>query len=100
MAEKTSESKCRKKDLVSLIWPVNTCCSTLIRGLPKGVTVDVAAGTWTFNGTTQLIGSRIYPCLAWIDYPIGVYDRTKMKHLEAMKMDIEWVQTRNAPPGD
>ncbi len=92
-----SEVKFRKKDLISLIWPVNTCYSTLITGVPKGVTVDKVAGTWIFRGQTQPIGSRRYPCSESIDYPIGVYDRTNFHHLDKMKEDIEWVQNRNRP---
>jgi len=91
------KAKCRKKDLVSLVWPVNTCYSTLIAGVPKGVTVDKVAGTWTFQGRSQPIGSRRYFCTECINYPIGVYDRTKLDHLEKMKEDIEWVQNRNRP---
>jgi len=92
-----TEVKFRKKDLISLVWPVNTCYSTLIAGVPKGVTVDKVAGTWTFRGQTQKIGYRRYPCTEGIDYPIGVYDRTKIDHLDKMKDDAEWVQNRNRP---
>ena len=84
----------KEKDLVSLIWPVNTCYSTLIDGVPKGVTVDMIAGTWTSQEQTQPIGSR-GDCSEDTDYPIGVYDRTKLEHLKAMKRDIEWVKMRN-----
>lgn len=95
-----TKPKFRKKDLISLVWPTNTCYSTLIVGVPKGVTVDIAAGTWTFHGHTQSIGSRRYPCSEGTDYPIGVYDRTKIEHLKAMKSDVEWVKERFNPPGD
>lgn len=92
-----SKVKCRKNDLISLVWPVNTCYSTLIAGVPKGVTIDKVAGTWTFQGQTQAIGSRRYPCMDITGHPIGVYDRTKIRHLEAMKDDAEWVRDRNRP---
>lgn len=83
-----------KEDLISLIWPINTCYSKLIDGLPRGVTVDIVTGTWTFQEQTQPIGSRI-DGPEDTDYPIGVYDRTKLLHLKAMKRDIEWVKKRN-----
>ena len=95
-----SNTEYRRKDLISLVWPVNTCYSTLMAGAPKGVTVDKTAGTWTFGGQTQPIGSRRYPCMDITGHPIGVYDRTKIEHLRAMKHDSEWVRDRHSPPGD
>ena len=95
MAEKKPNPECRKKDLISLVWPVNTCYSTLIAGVPKGVTVNTVAGTWTFKGQTRQIGgNRRYPCMDITGDPIGVYDRTKINHLKQMKEDAEWVRTR------
>ncbi len=90
----------KKRDLVSLVWPVNTCYSTLISGVPKDVTLDLMAGTWTFQGQTQVIGSRCSPAYDRTGDPIGVYDRRLLRHLEAFKNDCEWVRTRHDPPGD
>jgi hypothetical protein len=100
MVKNKSKTKCRKKDLVSLIWPVNTCYSTLITGVPKGVTINLVANTWTFRGEKHQIGDS--GCSFGEDEgnPIGVYDRTKIKHLEQLKQDIEWVKTRHAPVED
>ena len=92
--------KHKKRNLVSLVWPVNTCYSTLISGVPKDVTLDLVAGTWTFRGQTQAIGSRCYPVYGRTGDPIGVYDRRLLRHLEAFKNDCEWVRTRNNPSGD
>ncbi|NCO24990.1 hypothetical protein GW901_00485 [Candidatus Parcubacteria bacterium] len=101
MTENKSKPKCRKKDLISLVWPVNIRCSTLIAGVPKGVTIDTVAGTWTFEGQTyQIGGNGRYNAIPWIDSPIGVYDRTKMKHLDQMHSDIIWVERRNVPAVD
>ena len=101
MAEKKSKPKCRRKDLISFVWPVNTCYSTLIVGVPKGVTIDTVAGTWIFQGQTHRIGgTRRYPCRDITGDPIGVYDRTKIRHLEQMKEDAEWVRSRSDPRGD
>lgn len=102
-AKKTTKAKpkFRKKDLISLVWPTNICYSTLIAGVPKGVTIDTVAGTWTFQKQTyQIGGTRRYPCAAITGDPIGVYDRTKITHLEQMKRDVEWVESRFEPPGD
>lgn len=93
--------KCRKRDLVSLVWSMNSCYSRLIAGIPPDVTVDTMASTWTFQGQTHRIGGhRRYPCADVMGHPIGVYDRTKMKDLEQMKNDIEWVKERNRPASD
>lgn len=90
--------KHRKRDLVSLVWPVNTCYSTLIRGVPEGVTLDLVSGTWTFGNQTQSLGCRRHSSgYEGVGHPIGVYDKTKLKHLEAMKQDVEWVKERNRP---
>ena len=90
--------KTNLKDLISLIWPVNTCYSTLIAGVPKGVTVDTMTETWTFKKQTQPIGSPIgsrSDGRAITGHPIGVYDKTKLEHIKAMKCDIEWVKERD-----
>ena len=95
MRKNRPKPKCMRKNLISLVWPVNTCYSNLIVGIPKGVTVDTVAGTWTFQGQTYKIGDpeRCH-CGDITGNPIGVYDRTKIKHLNQMKEDAEWVRTR------
>jgi hypothetical protein len=87
----------REKNLVSLIWPTNTCYSELIRGIPKGVVVDTDTETWTFRGETFPIGGnhKCSPLGEEKGYPIGIYDKTDFEHLEMMKSDIEWVRERN-----
>ena len=102
MAEQTEKTtkglnkkKCERKNLISLVWPVNTCYSILMEGVPKGVTVDLIAGTWTFRRHSYAIGSqRCYYCCELEGYPINVYDRTNINHLQEMKRDIEWVKER------
>ena len=98
--EASSRLKHKKKDLISLVWPTNMCYSRLINGVPKEVTVDLVAGTWTFDGRTEAIGSRRRQAYSRTGDPIGVYDRTKFPHLESFKDDCEWVRTRNSPAGD
>ena len=99
--EKKFEPKCKKKDLISLVWPVNTSTSTLIQGVPKGVAIDTVAGTWIFEGRTyQIGGNGRYNAIPYVESPIGVYDRTKMTHLYQMRSDIIWVERRNGPAGD
>ena len=100
MAKGKAKPKFKKRNLISLVWPVNTCYSHLQAGVPKGVTVDLIKGTWTFQGDTLPIGSSRRNAMDITGDPIGVYDRTKIEHLEAMKDDSEWVKTRHGPPGD
>jgi len=101
MAEGKTKPKFKKRNLISLVWPVNTCYSHLQAGVPKGVTVDLIKGIWTFHGQTHKIGGhRRYPCMDYTGDPIGVYDRTQINHLEQMKEDAEWVRTRFDPAGD
>ena len=97
---KNGKPQYKKKDLISLVWPVNTCYSELISGVPQEVTVDLAAGTWTFKGQTQPIGSRRNPCMDYTGHPIGVFDRTKIKHLQAFQDTVEWVRDKNRPLSD
>ena len=95
MEKKRPKPRYRKRDLISLVWPVNTCYSDLIVGIPKGVTVDTVAGTWTFQGQTYKIGDPDRcSCRDITGNPIGVYDMTKIRHLNQMKDDAEWVRTR------
>ena len=86
--------------MVSLVWPVNTCTSTFMAGVPKGVTIDRVAGTWSFQGQTYQIGGPGNYIFPWTEYPIGVYDMTKIKHLIQLYKDIIWVERRNGPVGD
>ncbi len=86
----TRRQKHRKRDLISLVWPDNTCYTSLVAGVPKGVELNLKAGTWTFGGQTCRIGQGIFS-LRETGTPIGVYDRTKLAHLQQMKFDSEWV---------
>lgn len=100
-SQKVTGSRYKIGNLVSLVWPVNTCYSSLINGIPKGVTVDLEKGTWTFNGHTRPIGkSERYPGFIATGAPIGVFDRTLFNHLEEFKYACEWVRTRNDPAGE
>lgn len=86
----------KRQNLVWLVWPPNTCYSRLQAETPKGVIVDIKNGIWTFRGTTRKIGGSILiKNFDDPDSPIGVFDRTKFSHLEALKETIEWVKERN-----
>ena len=52
----------------------------------EGVTVDVEAGTWSFEGDTYLIGDILQrKCARGARQgPIGVYDRTNLEDLKNM----------------
>lgn len=81
--EKKKPKKFKKRNLVSLVWPTDVYCVDIIVGVPKEVTVDLLAGTWSFQGRTQPIGTTgQYRHLE--GYPIGVYDRTNIRHLRAI----------------
>lgn len=96
-----AKGKFRKKDLISLVWPMNTSTSTLIQGTPKGVAIDIVAGTWTFEGQTYHIGGNgRYNAIPYVESPIGVYDRTEITHLYQLRSDIIWVERKNRPAGD
>ncbi|MDO8601228.1 MAG: hypothetical protein Q7R46_00940 [bacterium] len=99
VAEKKVVVKFRKKDLISLVWPDNTCTSDLIAGVPKGVIVDKVAGTWTYQEQTYEVGGNGNHSFVWTGYPIGVYDRTNIKHLNQMHGDTIWVENRHKPTG-
>jgi hypothetical protein len=89
-----TKAQFRKKDLISLVWEANPYSSSLISGVPKGTILDGVRGTWTFQGQTQEIGARCYSSGAIVaGNPIGVYDRTKIGHLRAMKDHTESIRT-------
>jgi len=101
MAAEELKPRCKKKNLISLVWPVNTTASTLIAGVPEGVIVDKVAGTWTFEGRTYKIGGNgRYNAIPYEGSPIGVYNRTNIKHLRQLHSDIRWVASRFRPAVD
>ena len=94
--------KHKRGDLVFLVWADNTCYSRLIEEIPAGVTLDLVAGTWTFEGRTQLIGEQLSNVRSFErgGNPIGVYDRRLLRHLRNMQAMSEWVRTKDGPFGD
>ncbi len=89
-----------KRNLVSLVWPRNTCYCKLLNGTAPGVSVNTKAETWNFQGIEYKIGGDRCQARVVEGNPIGVYDRTKFKHLLRLQDDIEWVATCNGPCGD
>lgn len=79
----------RKRNLIFLVYPINTCYTKLQTEIPQGVTVDTRERTWTFGNSTFPIGQRRTPFYPREGLPIGVYDKTKFAHLQAMKEDSE-----------
>lgn len=99
MASQTpAKPRCKKRNLIFLVWPINTCYSHLQTKVPKGVSLDLQEGTWTFQGMSFAIGKGTRSCfIGQTGAPIGCYDRTDIEHLEEFKSDCEWVRTRNGP---
>ncbi|OHA67950.1 MAG: hypothetical protein A3C82_02875 [Candidatus Wildermuthbacteria bacterium RIFCSPHIGHO2_02_FULL_47_12] len=87
----------RKRDLIFLVWPVNTCYIHLQAEVPKGVSLDLQKGVWTFQERSFPIGERDYRSLEHTGVPLGCYDRTKLNHLRTFQDAIEWVAGRNRP---
>ncbi len=90
MRKNGPKPKCMRRNLISLVWSKKADYSDLILGIPKGVIVNAFAGTWIFRGEMHKIGTE-YHDKAIIGNPIGVYDRTKIRHLNQMKEAIEGI---------
>lgn len=75
------------KDLVILVYASNTCYTTVRsaeQNLPEGLEIDLDTCIWKFDGTEYQIGQMRrceYGCRWGV---IGVYDRQKIDHLNAM----------------
>ncbi len=90
----------KKEDLIYLVYCANTAYITLRENPPKGVTVDPEKGTWTFTGPfgsgTRPIGTsfrfRAGCPVVYEGYPVGVYDRTKIEHLNAALYQVREVE--------
>jgi len=84
------EKKYRKKDLVALIFASNTCYTNVVplsKVRTKDFSVDIKRGTWSYGkwedsriGKSRYIGADKYGV-------IGVYDRTKIAHLNSIVHD-------------
>jgi hypothetical protein len=72
----------KERNLVALILAQNPCYTEVVSLKQiKGLQIDLVAGTWTLDGGTAKIGESGGGGI------IGVYDRTKIKHLDAMVDD-------------
>ncbi len=75
------------KDLVVLAYANNTCHTTLHNAepnLPGGLEIDLDTCTWKFDNKTYQIG-QMRQCEHGCRWGvIGVYDRQKIDHLNAM----------------
>lgn len=75
------------KDLVVLVYASNICCTTVRSAepnLPEGLEIDLDTNSWKFDGKKYQIGEMRrceYGCRGGV---IGVYDRQKIDHLNAM----------------
>lgn len=58
---------------------------TVTTDCPRGVTLDLEAGTWCFRGETVTIGERWQRSLNWIpNFPLGVFDLSDPTQLQPM----------------
>ena len=74
----------KRENLVFLAYSSNTCYTQLSEGdEPKGCSVDLEKGVWTFGGGVFQIGMEMRHC-DWGCYwgVIGVYDRSNLEHLK------------------
>ncbi len=96
-----SGNKFFMRNLVFMVYPVNTCYISLQRQHPEGVSLDLIKGEWAFNGHIAKIGQPLLHSM----YPqtgvcVGVFDKTQFKHLEMMLLVEREVATRGYPAGD
>jgi len=73
--------KHRKKNLIVLVYGMNTAYTLLQTEVPKEVEIDTREGTWTYGHLTFRIGESCTSFYAYGGVPVGVYDRTKLSHL-------------------
>lgn len=86
----------QQKDLVYLSYAPNACYSTVTDKPPPGVTVDIKAGTWSFEGRMYEINGRTRRCDWGSHYgPIGVYDKSDVKNLARIASD--WKEASKEP---
>lgn len=83
-----------KNDLVWLIWIGGDCFPILSEKALENVRINMDSGTWTFHDQTIEIGRAVEYAWDIEDTPLGVYDRTNLKHLQQMMIDYR----RFAPP--
>lgn len=72
-----------KKNLVFLRFTSNVCYVEVVEEKPKDVTLNLEAGMWSWHGGEYKIGDN-RPRAWGQEQTIGVYDRTKLSHLNAM----------------
>ena len=85
------KKKLKRENLVTLLWSPSTEGSEFLPTVPSGVIVDLAEWTWTFKDEVHTIGET-HPLRLGISNIIGIYDRSKDKDLEIMKLDIEFAK--------
>jgi hypothetical protein len=92
--------KNKVKELVSLFWQNSSVSDSVpLNGVPKGVSVNFAKGTWTADGQTHLIGKSIP--FSGSEKPkdgiVGIYNRREVSHLEQMMKDSRDLHCRFGP---
>lgn len=64
---------------------------TVTKDCPRGVTLDLEAGTWCFRGETVAIGERWQRSLNWIpNFPLGVFDLSDTTQVQSMAHAITY----------
>ncbi len=84
LTAKTGRRSCRmfkKRNLVFLVVGQNACYTHVTNRCPEEVEANPAEGTWVFRGSTYLIG-KTAGYLGVRGATIGVYDKTKLRHLQ------------------
>ncbi len=89
------------RNLVFMVYTSpNTAYISLQRQRPEGVSLDLQEGWWSFQGSNARIGQTLVHNM----YPregvcVGVFDKTKLAHLQTMLSVEREVATRGRPHG-
>lgn len=90
--ETTKKSKYKATNLVYLVYAPNECYHQIIRRKPTSVTIDLESGTWTYQSRFGGCFTRPFgqsgPTPKGSGGIIGVYDVTKIGHLDTMVHDV------------
>ena len=90
----TRKKRRLKRDLVALVYPVNTC-HILLESANRvdGLNICLDDDTWNFKKGSFEYGANIGKCNYWSPeskgYVYGVYDKTCLKHLRIMLEDAK-----------
>lgn len=75
------------ENLIWLVWCAPGFFPVLFEKEPKGVVVDITAGTWTFCGKTVEFGQTVSGNWDKGGTPLGAYDKENPDHIRQMLED-------------